>query len=351
MLVALGFQAWAQPSPEAQAGQAGGAEELSLRLRIEPEVATYGRVQEAVLEVENLSARERRVEVKAMLGEVPHFVAGSDDVRFEQPDQAEQERWLIWPEQTLRPFDRIKLSFGFLVSWDVRGDLYLSAEARDVEAGEDVPLAVAHIRQTPAYPQSSGEVELIGILINVLIGAAFVAVMVLPVLYQRMFKRSLKIGQSVLQKAALIGGLLVLLISVSMIWTELEPRGWKLASCEVLDMRYSVHAETRGRQTTSSQRSISRSYYPLLALRYQAGEKLLISTGFRPGNPAADPSVLAAFRRGDRVDCYYDPSDPAWVVVDRELSPIGLMVSLVLLALSAALVWFGFRRAVAPAAH
>ena len=284
LLLGLPSAARAQPAaaPEPEP-------ELAISLRIVPAEPTYGRVHEAEIEIQNLSQRPRRVEVKAMLGEVAHFVGGGQGLRFEHPDQPAQERVLIWPEQSLAPLDRVKLSFGFLVSWDVRGDLFLSTEARDVEAGEAMPLAVAHLRQAPVYPSSSGAIEFVGLAINALIGLTVVAILVLPLIWQRLFKRPLILGRSLRQKIALVAAVLLILISGSMIWDELEPRWqWKTTRCEVLDVRYSVQAETSSNRNVS-QRTTFRRYYPLLALRYQAGEKLIISTGYKVNAQISEP--------------------------------------------------------------
>jgi len=97
-------------------GQAQAAEEINVALNVSPRPLVYGRVYDATIEVENGTPNGRTILIRALLGEVAHFVSGDFDVRFEHPDQAEQQRKIVWPTLDLPAGARGRVSFAFLVS-------------------------------------------------------------------------------------------------------------------------------------------------------------------------------------------------------------------------------------------
>jgi hypothetical protein len=100
---------------------------------------------------------------------------------------------------------------------------------------------------------------------------------------------------------------------------------WIQTSCVITDSRLREE-QTASRSVESgslrrTRTTTSRSYQPLLALRYRAGGAEMLSTGFhtgshlRLGGRAAAESRLAEWTIDSTVPCWYNPADPADVVV------------------------------------
>jgi hypothetical protein len=114
------------------------------------------------------------------------------------------------------------------------------------------------------------------------------------------------------------------LMSATMAWRDYRVlNGWAETTCEILGGR--INAETS--LTTGSSRSRASStnttYEPLLALRYDVDGREVMSTGYdtgsslRVGGLGRREEELRQWTIGARVPCWYDPSEPADVVVRR----------------------------------
>jgi hypothetical protein len=99
---------------------------------------------------------------------------------------------------------------------------------------------------------------------------------------------------------------------------------WPQTACVITDsrIREEAHASSGGNSLLHRTRTTaSRSFEPLLALRYRAGDRELISTGFhtgshlRIGGRARAEANVAAWPIGATVPCWYDPAHPRDVVV------------------------------------
>jgi hypothetical protein len=93
------------------------------------------------------------------------------------------------------------------------------------------------------------------------------------------------------------------------------------SSCTILDSRVRIETEasSTGRARTTSSDNVN--VEPLLALRYAADGREVIGTGYSTdsrlgiGMGASTIREAAQFKIGAQVPCWFDPRDPARVVV------------------------------------
>ena len=110
---------------------------------------------------------------------------------------------------------------------------------------------------------------------------------------------------------------------------------WKEAQAIILDRREVV-------RTTSSTRTSS-THTPEFALKYQAGDREVISSGFdngwtlHVGGQVMGKAELDKRIAGDAIPCWYDPADPSKVVVRR-----GFGGAYIFALLPLPILWFGF---------
>ena len=315
---------------------------LRLTLDVSPRPLVYGTVHDATIRVSNGSATARQVRITALLGEVVHFVDGAQGVRFVHPDAPEQERLLAWPSIALPADASAEVGFRFLVSWDVTGDAYLQVDAEAV--GEELPLAVAHLRETPQLPDGER-----GFLAQY--GAVLVFFLLFVALQVALYRYTRRKRGGLLKALSLVGALLLLFFAATGLRNAFEPWfEWQAATCEVLDVRYAVdtHESSSGSSGSRSQASRStttRLEIPLLTLRFRTPERSIVSTGFRnQSSSTGDMALLANFRAGTTTDCFYDPDDPGWVVVTRDVTVTTIVFSLLFAAVGVLLGWLGLRR-------
>ncbi len=125
-----------------------------------------------------------------------------------------------------------------------------------------------------------------------------------------------------------------LLIFVGLAFEDLRLlRDYREASCEVLDSSARISTEQTRRGDTQA------TFAPVLAVRFKDDGEERIGTGFdgpsrlRIGGGAALEKELAGLQIGRPVTCWYDPADPARIVVKRgfggaylfALLPLGLL--------------------------
>lgn len=318
------------------------SEKLDVRLDVSPRPLVYGVVHDASIQVANRTAIDRQVKIDALLGEVVHFVAGEQGVSFQHPDKAEQERIITWPVLNLPAGATESVSFQFLVSWDVTGDAYLQVDVATV--GNDGPVEVVHLRETPQLPD--GERSFLA-----QFGSVIIFFLLFIALQVALFRRNRGKGEGLLKALSQVGAVLLIFFSITQMWDALEPWfGWQATACDVLDVRYSVDMDTTtsnisgGRGSTGESRT-TYFYIPLLTLRYEGPDKPIISSGFRNASSATnDMGLLAQFKAGTTIDCYYDPDDPGWVVVTRDVTATTIVFSLLYACVAVFFGWFGFRR-------
>jgi hypothetical protein len=318
-------------------------EKLDVMLDVSPRPFMYGVVHNASIQVANGTAIDRKVEINALLGEVAHFVGGDHGVRFQHPDKAEQQRAIMWPVLNLPAGAMERVSFQFLVSWDISGDVYLQVDAGTI--GNDDPVEVAHLRETPQLPDGDYR----GFLAQYGSGVIFFLLFIM--LQVALFQHTRRKGGGLLKTLSQVGAVLFIFFSVAGLWNALEPWfGWQATTCEVLDVRYFVETgrsteNTSGGRATGGRSITAHSYRPLLTLRYDGPDGPIVSSGFRNESSAAgDMGLLAQFRAGTTTDCHYDPDDPGWVVITRDVNATTVIISLVYSFAAVLLGWFGFLR-------
>ncbi|QDT70130.1 hypothetical protein MalM25_30750 [Planctomycetes bacterium MalM25] len=346
--VALGIliasTAWAEPEVEESVDwlvdrQAGSTGELAISMATEPTTLVYGDVIDATVDVANGTDEDRQVVIKVLLGEVAHFVRGDGGVRFESPDRAENQRRLEWPARTLPAGARGRVTFQFLVTWDTSSrEVYLQADALDPTEG-NAPV-VTHLRQAVHYPEGGGGfLELYGFKLATV---AFAAVLVLGVWRAKSrLARGESIASSLSGLCLEVGAVLAVLFT-SILWSELTPWfGWKEANGDILDVRYSLDTHTI--KSSQGPSSTVKLYSGSLTLSFEGPEGPVITSGYRQQSSVSSPEILDEYRAGSETVCYYDPSFPERVVVERDLRVSGLVKELAFLAIGLFMAWFGYR--------
>lgn len=144
-----------------------------------------------------------------------------------------------------------------------------------------------------------------------------------------------------------------LMVGAGLVWRDLQTlTSWQEAPALILDRREVIRTESRKEPGRREQRSTTRT--PEFALKYPVGDREMISTGFDTGlslhigGQVLGKNSLDEYVAGKTVSCWYDPADPAHVVVRRSLGA-GSLFCLIPLPL----LWFGLRqlRKVSQAVH
>jgi hypothetical protein len=96
---------------------------------------------------------------------------------------------------------------------------------------------------------------------------------------------------------------------------------WTETSCLITDSRLREQETSSTGSLSRTRTTSSRTYQPLLALRYLAAGDEVVSTGFqtgshlRVGGRARAESNLAGWPVGETVPCWFNPADRGDVVV------------------------------------
>ena len=129
-----------------------------------------------------------------------------------------------------------------------------------------------------------------------------------------------------------------------MAWRDLQTlTSWKEAQATILDRREVVNTSSDNRP--GQQRRTSSTRTPEFALKYQAGELEIISTGFvagwsvHIGGQVTGKGDMNDWVPGKTIPCWYDPADPGHVVVRRGWGGASLFFGLFPLPI----LWFGLR--------
>lgn len=120
------------------------------------------------------------------------------------------------------------------------------------------------------------------------------------------------------------------LIAGGMAWRDLQTlTNWKEAQATILDRRESVKSSRDDRSASEIRKGVQSrkvtTHIPDFALRYQVGEREVISSGFdtgssiNVGSQVIGKAAMDDWIAGKTIPCWYDPDDPAIVVVRRGL--------------------------------
>lgn len=138
-----------------------------------------------------------------------------------------------------------------------------------------------------------------------------------------------------------------LMAGAGMAWRDLQTlTSWKETQATILDRREvirttttTVHDDIRRRKRSSTTRT------PEFALKYQAGDREVLSSGFDTGTSlhiggqVLGKAAMDEWVAGKTIPCWYDPADPANVVVRR-----GFGGAYIFFLMPAPILWFGMRQ-------
>jgi hypothetical protein len=136
-----------------------------------------------------------------------------------------------------------------------------------------------------------------------------------------------------------------IMVAGGMAWRDLQTlTSWKEAQATILDRREVVKTSSDNRP--GKQRRTSSTYTPEFALKYHAGEREVISTGFvtgwtiHIGGQVTGKADMNDWVPGKTIPCWYDPADPGNVVVRRGFGVANLFFGLLPLPI----LWFALRQ-------
>lgn len=140
-----------------------------------------------------------------------------------------------------------------------------------------------------------------------------------------------------------------LMVLGGMAWRDLQTlTSWKEAQATILDRREIVQGgETEyhkdGRRTRTG---VTRT--PEFALKYQVGEREVISSGFETGpsliigSQILGKAEMNEWEAGKTIACWYDPGNPGDVIVRRGFGGKYIVFGLFFGLLPLGILWFGF---------
>lgn len=135
-----------------------------------------------------------------------------------------------------------------------------------------------------------------------------------------------------------------LMVGTGLAWRDLQTlTSWKEAQATILDRREVIRTESRKEPGKRRQTSTTRT--PEFALKYQADEREVISSGFDTGTSlhiggqVMGKAAMDDWVPGKTIPCWYDPADPANVVVRR-----GFGGAYIFFLIPLPILWFGLRQ-------
>ena len=136
-----------------------------------------------------------------------------------------------------------------------------------------------------------------------------------------------------------------MMVAGGMAWRDVQTlTSWKEAQATILDRREVVKTSSDNRP--GKQRRTSSTHTPEFALKYHAGEREVISTGFATGwtihigGQVTGKADMDDWVPGKTIPCWYDPADPGNVVVRRGFGVANLFFGLLPLPI----LWFALRQ-------
>lgn len=142
----------------------------------------------------------------------------------------------------------------------------------------------------------------------------------------------------------------LMMVLGGMIWGDVQTlTSWQESQAIILDRREDVQS---GKDEWRNGRRINTrgTRTPEFALKYQADEHEVISSGFitgpsvHVGGKMVGKAETDEWVRGKTIPCWYDPSDPGLVVVKRGFGTKYLIFGPLLGLLPLPMLWFGFRQ-------
>ena len=142
-----------------------------------------------------------------------------------------------------------------------------------------------------------------------------------------------------------------LMVLGGMAWRDLQTlTSWPEAQATILDRREVVQADEDRWHKDGRRKKTGVTRTPEFALKYQAGEREVISSGFATGPTLHIGSQILGkaetdnWVTGKTIPCWYDPSDPGIVVVRRGFDAKYIVFGPLFGLLPLAMLWFGFRQ-------
>ena len=138
-----------------------------------------------------------------------------------------------------------------------------------------------------------------------------------------------------------------LMVGGGLAWRDFQTlTNWKEAQATILDRREVVQTTTTtARNDVHRRKQTSTTRTPEFALKYQAGEREVISSGFDTGTSlhiggqVLGKAAMDEWVAGKTIPCWYDPADPANVVVRR-----GFGGAYIFFLMPVPILWFGMRQ-------
>lgn len=132
-----------------------------------------------------------------------------------------------------------------------------------------------------------------------------------------------------------------LMVGAGLAWHDLQClTNWQEAQATILDRRDVIQTESQ--QGAGNRRRTSVTHTPEFALKYQAGQREVISSGFdtgtslRVGGQVMGKAEMDGWVVGKSTPCWFDPADPANVVVRR-----GFGGAYIFYLIPLPILWFG----------
>lgn len=142
-----------------------------------------------------------------------------------------------------------------------------------------------------------------------------------------------------------------LMVLGGMAWRDLQTlTRWKESQAMILDRRENVEVGKVERDKAGRRKPSSVTRTPEFALKYQAGDREVISSGFETGpsihlgQQILGKEALDKWVPGNTIPCWYDPADPGIVVVQRGFGVKYLIFGLFFGVVPLGILWFGFRQ-------
>ena len=142
-----------------------------------------------------------------------------------------------------------------------------------------------------------------------------------------------------------------LMVLGGMAWRDVQTlTSWQEAQATILDRRESVQVSKAEWHKDGRRKPSGMTRTPEFALKYQAGEREVISSGFETGPSLHFGSQILGkaetdnWVAGKTIPCWYDPSDPGIVVVRRGFDAKYIVFGPFFGLLPLAMLWFGFRQ-------
>lgn len=142
-----------------------------------------------------------------------------------------------------------------------------------------------------------------------------------------------------------------LMVLGGMAWRDVQTlTSWQEAQATILDRRESVQVSKAEWHKDGRRKPSGMTRTPEFALKYQAGEREVISSGFETGPSLHFGSQIMGkaetdnWVAGKTIPCWYDPSDPGIVVVRRGFDAKYIVFGPFFGLLPLAMLWFGFRQ-------